>query len=1586
MVTNPASNETEKRGKKRLSKGKDRMVFLASAFVLFMSMPPANSSDTFWRIDVSLGDWSIASNWTAGVPTSTSDAIFGIPIDGGALVTTSDAEAQNVFLGVVTTNSNGSVRGNRGTITLARVSGSPPASLTVGGLMAIGRSTGTTVATGTLNLGGINSAVTAGNVEVAAWSGGPFGTVNLSDGFTFLRTNRFTLGNDTGHATLNIQNGAALYCQEATIAGSPFIPGGNSTTGTAAVGGANSLWQIESATPLVVGYVGNGSLTISNGGKVVSQSGTIATVSGSTGVVTVTGNGSQWDDSVGNIFVSGWSGSTVSGGSGSLRVLNGGLVRATMLKVFSTAFVEIDNGSTSVPGLIATGNPPAFTSGGSLGDIAIGNTGSGRMEIRNGGAVRNQRGFIGFNSGSNGAVLVTGGVSGGSYWQNTGSVWVGNGGNGTLEVRDGAGVTSGGNGYVAFSNNTTGYALISGIGSLWSMTSNLYIGGNSGGPGGSGTLQIENSATVNAATTTLYNTGTLVIGADPYLLGPLTIIGGSIQAISNSTFSSDFSLAAGGVHVLTNFSDITFSGVISGSGGLDKSGGFTIGPGTLSLTGNNSYTGGTTISAGRLLANNTSGSATGSGPVTVSTTSGNTVLGGSGTIAGPVTVNSDSILLGGSGVAASGALTLANDLTLNPGAKIQLALGASGAHSTLSRTGGGWNFPTNLAFRLISFGAQPGFYDNIITGLASDPGDVATWTIETPGFIGSFSYDGAGNIDLDLIDSPPPTTCDWGTAAAYPIPILDNGAATVGAIIYSFSGVSNNALTANSYKFDQKSWSAIAPLPEALESPAVVSDGTFVYVMGGNAFGKIRNTLYRYDPASDSYTLLAPSNVATYGSGGAFLNGKLYKVGGLLDLTGVSSNAVEVYDIGSDSWSSAANYPLSVGFVAVFAHDAFVYGAGGLGNSTLFITGKTYRYDPAADSWSDSAIADLPATRFSAAVLLDSVGPVLAGGSVAGSSLSATSASVIRWGPGTNTWSTLPAMLQRRTRSAGAVLNGTLSVIGGRTPDDAFVGSTDHQVQTCPPFSFTVTTVDDHNDGVCNLSDCTLREAITAANTRISADVIAFAPGLSGSIALASVLPDFTTDITIQGPGADLLMVRRDGGPDYRIFKVGTGASVTISGLTIADGRASGSYPANCGGGIYADHGTLNLVNVAFHGNTATLHGGAIFNAQSVVTVSNSTLDQNSAAASGGGIFNLGVGNVATLSLTNCTLDQNVASQYGGAIYNDGTGGGTAILTITNCTLNQNTATLIAGGIYNDALNPGSSGTATLHLGNSILNTGASGENLVNDGATLVSDGHNLSNDSAGGYLTEVGDMPDTDPQLDPAGLANNGGSTRTVALLVTSPAIDGGDEGLAPQNDQRGFARNGISDIGSFEFAGLGPTPTPTPTPTAPPSISISGSVIYCPNPGIPAVQNVTITLTGDSGGSTLTDSSGNYTFSSLASGGTYTVTPSKAALPPATPNIDTVDVIAAQRHFLSLGTPLSGCRLTAADVNADTTINTVDVIAIQRFFLGTTIGIANVGKYQFTPTNRTYPGVGSDQTGQDYDVLIFGDVTSGFVHRPES
>jgi len=127
------------------------------------------------------------------------------------------------------------------------------------------------------------------------------------------------------------------------------------------------------------------------------------------------------------------------------------------------------------------------------------------------------------------------------------------------------------------------------------------------------------------------------------------------------------------------------------------------------------------------------------------------------------------------------------------------------------------------------------------------------------------------------------------------------------------------------------------------------------------------------------------------------------------------------------------------------------------------------------------------------------------------------------------------------------------------------------------------------------------------------------------------------------------------------------------------------------------------------------------------------------------------------------------------------------------------------------------------------------------------------------------------------------------------------------------------------------------------------------------------------------LSDGSGAYSFPSLAAGGTYIVTPTKAPLSPGAAGIDTADAIRIQRHFLGLAL-LSGCSLSAADVNGDGQVTTTDVVAVERFFLGYTSGTGNVGKYQFSPSAFVYPNLGSDQANI-FHGLIFGDVASPFA-----
>src|SRR6185369_8730758 len=125
---------------------------------------------------------------------------------------------------------------------------------------------------------------------------------------------------------------------------------------------------------------------------------------------------------------------------------------------------------------------------------------------------------------------------------------------------------------------------------------------------------------------------------------------------------------------------------------------------------------------------------------------------------------------------------------------------------------------------------------------------------------------------------------------------------------------------------------------------------------------------------------------------------------------------------------------------------------------------------------------------------------------------------------------------------------------------------------------------------VLNLADSgadSLRSAIVAAETNPGPDVIDFAEGLQGTIALTSGQLSITDDLTIDGPGADALAV--SGNHQSRIFRVSGGATVSIAGLTITDGMATGD-----GGGILNTGSILALAGIVLSSNqTVGTPGGA---------------------------------------------------------------------------------------------------------------------------------------------------------------------------------------------------------------------------------------------------------------------------------------------------------------------------------------------------------------------------------------------------------
>src|ERR1043166_634809 len=99
--------------------------------------------------------------------------------------------------------------------------------------------------------------------------------------------------------------------------------------------------------------------------------------------------------------------------------------------------------------------------------------------------------------------------------------------------------------------------------------------------------------------------------------------------------------------------------------------------------------------------------------------------------------------------------------------------------------------------------------------------------------------------------------------------------------------------------------------------------------------------------------------------------------------------------------------------------------------------------------------------------------------------------------------------------------------------------------------TWTVNSNADDGTGTCTVSKCTLRDAIANA---ASNDTINFAPGLT-TINLTNGELLINKNLTINGPGANLLTVQRNTTAQFRIFKISNGnLNVTISGLTISKG------------------------------------------------------------------------------------------------------------------------------------------------------------------------------------------------------------------------------------------------------------------------------------------------------------------------------------------------------------------------------------------------------------------------------------------------
>ena len=378
--------------------------------------------------------------------------------------------------------------------------------------------------------------------------------------------------------------------------------------------------------------------------------------------------------------------------------------------------------------------------------------------------------------------------------------------------------------------------------------------------------------------------------------------------------------------------------------------------------------------------------------------------------------------------------------------------------------------------------------------------------------------------------------------------------------------------------------------------------------------------------------------------------------------------------------------------------------------------------------------------------------------------------------------------------------------------------------------TYAVTKTEDTNDWVCD-RDCSLREAVIAANANPGRDTVEIPPGVyalvqagMGEDAAQSGDLDLSDDVTLTGIGRGLAFV--DAAGIDRVFQVHLGVSARLERLVIRGGVAVSELGA-AGGGIDS-RGDLDLWRVVVEQNRANRGGGI---SASIGTL---TLDECSIAgneAENTGFFNPDGGGIATGVVTvisNSTLNGNRAAGSGAAIRSE-TAGGPSGLTVENSTISDNLGTEAVSLLNADAdfvhvtladnedvgIRASSfQSTNQLEWTNSIV-AGNEFADCVYSGSSpiVVSRGNNLSSDASCGF-TLAGDLESLDALLGP--LQDNGGPTATRLLLPASPALDAGKNGFCVARDQRGELRPADGDGDGASDCDIGAVEVPEPSAAA--------------------------------------------------------------------------------------------------------------------------------------------------------------------------
>jgi len=231
----------------------------------------------------------------------------------------------------------------------------------------------------------------------------------------------------------------------------------------------------------------------------------------------------------------------------------------------------------------------------------------------------------------------------------------------------------------------------------------------------------------------------------------------------------------------------------------------------------------------------------------------------------------------------------------------------------------------------------------------------------------------------------------------------------------------------------QGSWEELPESPLARQEVSYVQVGGKFYLAGGGAmdgsYGSVADHEV-YDPVARTWEGLQPLPTALDHIQGVSLDGLIYYIGGLSGWPGPHADTVYIYDPETDSFSEGASMPRGRGAGGVAVHDGKIYYAGGLhtDDAGTDVVAWFDVYDPQTDTW--TALPDMPRARdhFHAAVV-DGVFYAIGGRQ---GTANATIPHVDAFDFETGTWTTLDTEIPtERGGFASAVLGEEILVIGG---------------------------------------------------------------------------------------------------------------------------------------------------------------------------------------------------------------------------------------------------------------------------------------------------------------------------------------------------------------------------------------------------------------------------------------------------------------------------------------------------------------------------------------------------------------------------